>query len=144
MKKIILFLIFNVFISCKSSIQETKTTKIVTIIGSEFYEIKFNNLGKAVAIKGEIYFFNDLSFHKEVRDSINFNIIKTSKYFKLLKEYEKKPYYSEQLNNEFNVKIYCEDIKVFDSYRFDSFFWKLIKSIGDQIPKEYNSFIHSD
>lgn len=147
MNKIIYLLLISIITNCNCLLinkkEELKTTTIITIIGYDYYNITFDELGNGVAKKGEIKSESDSFYCKNVNDSLNFILKSTSEYFQKLKKYENQPYNSPQMLNEFHVKIYSNNIKVYDSYKFDGEFWDLIKSVGQDIPKEFNTFIHN-
>lgn len=147
MNKLIYLLLLSIFVSCNSlSIdrkQKLKTTTIVTIIGFEYYNITFDELGNGVAKKGMINNREDSCYCKNVNDSLSFILKSTSEYFRKLRKYEKKPYNSPKMLNEYNVKIYVNNDKIYDSYKFDADFWDLIKSVGKEIPIEFNTFVHN-
>lgn len=143
--KIIYICLIILSVSCKNGeVDSLKKSTIISISGYRYYNITFDESGKGVAKIGRANDITDALLQKEIEDSLIFKVDSVSLYFKELEKLEKQPYIGEKMLDANHVLIYSNDKKVFDSYRFDSNFWGLMKIIGDDIPNEFNPFKHNE
>jgi hypothetical protein len=142
-KGLILLLVFIFLGSCKNEPKIKNESTIIAMKGYEYYYINFNELGEGVAKKGNAKTINDASLQKGIIDSVHFKADSIHQYFNELKKFENKPFEGAKMFDSYHVLIYSNKSKVYDSYRFDSDFWKLIKTIGEDIPTNYNPFIYN-
>lgn len=139
------FLIF--LFSCKETENKKdenvkiKTTTILSRFGFEYYKIDFDETGRGVVKKGTSNSSSEPFIEKTVDDSVTIKIDSVTTYFNDLNKYETKPYKGAKMLGSNRVQIYVNKEIVYDSYRFDSDFWFLIKIISDDIPEEFNPFI---
>lgn len=147
----VFFLYFFVFsFSCNQSYKDKKqesestnlkTTTIIYRSGYTYYQIEVENTGIGFVKKGDSNNYHEDFIPETVQDSLFFKVNSTVSYFEKLQEYERNPYIGQRVLGVNRIQIYSDKVKVYDSYRFDSDFWDLIKIISDDIPQKFNPFI---
>ena len=117
-------------------------TQILSNFNGECYSIEFDINGHGIVKKGESSQNSEIFKIENVSDSVTIHIDSAYTYFEKIEHFKKKPYRSAKMLGAYHVLIYTNDSLVFNSYRFNSDFWDLIKVIGEDIPIDYNPFMH--
>src|SRR5687768_11197272 len=131
MKKAILgaILPFVMFFSCKERNLEERTYNVRSDIrfGSRFFSILIHEDGTAYAIKGSSTYYTEPLKVLTSDTSNTFKLDSVRVFFEKLNGIRDSPMIGVKHLDAPRVEIYYNQKKIYDTYRWDAFFWDLFR-----------------
>jgi hypothetical protein len=145
-KKLIfaIFILSNsIFFQCSEHAKKESepTVRFDISFGNKFYSLFVDKSGSSHAIKGTTANTDRPLSIVSSDTSTLFSLDSAEVLFRNIELIKSRPMVIDIGSDAPRVEIYYRTEKIYDSHKWDSQFWDIIRPVMTQIPKEYNPFL---